>query len=125
MTKVTVDKSGNVDLPEEVLKESCIGPGSQLVVLAEERRIVLLDGERFRHRVEEPARKMLARFQRLLASDPQAPFFGGLSLEEYAALSEEAEQELWDRLTADAERKVNGAEREIPPHFRPAGQRRR
>jgi hypothetical protein len=125
MTTVTVDPAGSIDLPEEILKESCISPGSQLVVLAHEGRIVLLEGERFRQRVEEPAQEMLARFRRSLTSDPRSPFFGGLSFEEYAALSEETEQVLWDRLTAEAERKVKGAERDIPSHFRPAGQKRR
>jgi hypothetical protein len=125
MTTVTLAPTGSVDLPEEILKESRIQPGSQLVVLAREGRIVLLDAERFRQRVGEPAQKILAQFRRSLAREPQMPFLGGLTLEEYAALSGEAEQELWDRLTAEAEERVKGAERDIPPHFRPAGQERR
>jgi bifunctional DNA-binding transcriptional regulator/antitoxin component of YhaV-PrlF toxin-antitoxin module len=125
MTTVTLNQAGSVELPEEILKESHIAPGSQLVVLAHEGKNVLLDRERFRERVEKPAQEMLAEFRRSLARDPQAPFFDGLTLEEYAALSDEDEQSLWDRLPTEAEAKVKGVERNIPAHFHPAGQRRR
>jgi bifunctional DNA-binding transcriptional regulator/antitoxin component of YhaV-PrlF toxin-antitoxin module len=121
MTTVTVDPRGSVDLPDEVLRESHIQPGTQLLVLAREGKIVLLDAERFRKRVEEPAQELLDRFRRMWANDPQMPFLDGLTVEEYAALSDEAEQELWDRLAAEAEQKMPRVEHEIPPHFRPAG----
>jgi len=125
MTTVTLGATGSIDLPEGVLEESRIQPGSQLVVLAQEGGIVLLDRGRFQQQVEEPVEELLAQFRRSLARHPQRPFFGGLTFEEYAALSEEAEQELWDRLSAEAEGKIKGAEHDIPPHFRPAGQKRR
>jgi hypothetical protein len=69
--------------------------------------------------------EMLARFRRSIEQRPQAPFFDGLTCEEYAALSDEDEQALWDRLTAEADKQVDDAERDIPPHFRPAEQKRR
>jgi len=122
---VTVDSGGTVDLPAEVLQESGIQPGSPVVVLAREGRILLLDQERFRERVEKPVQEMLARFRRSMEQQPQAPFFDGLTDEEYAALSEEDEQALWDRLTAAADKQLESPERDIPPHFRPAGQKRR
>src|SRR5438105_377617 len=108
MTTVTVGSGGSIDLPREVLQESRIQPGARLVVFAREGKIVLLDADRFRERVEKPGQEMLAQFRHALSRDPAAPFFGGLTLEEYAALSDEAEQELWDRLTAEAERKRTG-----------------
>src|SRR5216683_2942729 len=91
---VTVDSSGGVDLPAEVLHESGIQPGSSVVVLAREGRIILLDQGRFRERVEKPMQEMLAQFRCARAHDPRAPFLGDLTSEEYAALSEEAEQSL-------------------------------
>jgi len=122
---VTLGPSGGIDLPAEALQESGIQPGSPVVVLAREGRILLLDQQRFRERVEKPVQEMLARFRRSMEQQPQAPFFDGLTYEEYAALSEEDEQALWDRLTAAADKQVQSAERDIPPHFRPAGQKRR
>lgn len=125
MTTVTVDKQGKVGLPEDVLKESHIQPGSQLVVLAHEGKIVLLDKERFRQQVEQPAQEVLAQFRRSIASAPQAPFLGGLTFEEYAALSEEEETALWERLSAEAEKELRHVkESDVPAHFRPAGQKR-
>jgi len=119
MTTVTVDKEGKIGLPEEILKESHIQPGSQLVAVADEGKIVLLDKERYWKQVELPAKEILAQFQLSLERNPQAPFFGGLTFEEYAALSEEEEQSLWDKLSEQAEREVKLIERDIPPHFRP------
>jgi hypothetical protein len=122
---ITVDPSGGVDLPAEALQDSGIQPGSPVVVLAREGRSLLLDQERFRERVEKPMQEMLARFRRSLEQHPQAPFFDGFIDKEYAALSKEDEQALWDRLTAAAAKQGESAERDIPPHFRPAGQKRR
>lgn len=125
MKTVTVDSTGGVDLPAEVLHESGIQPGTSVVVLAREGRIILLDQGRFRERVEKPMQEMLTQFRLARARDPRAPFFGDLTHEEYAALSDEAEQALWNRLTATTEKQVESAERDIPAHFRPAGQERR
>ena len=104
MKTITVDPSGGIDLPAEALQESGIQPGSPVVVLAREGRILLLDQQRFRERVEKPMQEMLARFRRSMEQQPQAPFFGGLTCEEYAAISEEDEQALWDRMAATTEK---------------------
>ena len=125
MVTVTVDESGQIDLPGAVLKESDIKPGTRLLVLTGEGRITLIDRERLQQLASGPMQQILAQLRRSLASDPEAPFFGGLTFEEYAALSEEEEQALWNRLSAEAHRKVKVVEQEIPPHFRPAGQERR
>jgi len=125
MVTVTVDESGQIDLPGAVLKESDIKPGTRLLVLTGEGRITLIDRERLQQLASGPMQQILAQLRRSLASDPEAPFFGGLTFEEYAALSEEEEQALWNRVSAEAHRKVKVVEQEIPPHFRPAGQERR
>ena len=120
MTTVTVDKTSKVDLPQAVLEKSQIKPGAQLVVLVREGKIVLVDPERFQRLIEKPGQEMLDQFRHSLARDPQAPFFGGLTLEEYAALSEEEEEVLWERLSAEAETELrHGKEIDIPAHFRP------
>jgi len=122
---VMIEPGGAIDLPPEALRESGLRPGSAVVVLAQQGRIVLLDQERWRERAGKPMEELLAQFRDFLARNPQAPFFGGLSAEEYGTLTDEAEEELWARLTAEAEKQVKSAEREIPPHFRPSGQKRR
>jgi hypothetical protein len=94
-------------------------------VLIGEGRITLVDRERLVQQLSGPMRQILAQLQRSLTQDAQKPFFGGLTLEQYAALSDEDEKALWDRLAAEAEREVPLVEQEIPPHFRPAGQERR
>ena len=125
MDTVRIDESGQIDLPGAVLEESAIKPGTRLLVLIGEGRITLIDPERLRQRASGPMRQILTQLRRSLAGDPEAPLFGGLTFEEYAGLSEAEEQALWDRLSAEAHRKVKVVEQEIPPHFRPAGQERR
>jgi len=122
---VTIDEAGQVDLPAGVLEESHIRPGSSVLVVTGEGRITLVDKERLVQQLSGPMRQLLAQLQRSLARDPQEPLFGGLTAEQYAALSDEEEKALWDRLSAEAHREVNPVEQEIPPHFRPAGQERR
>jgi hypothetical protein len=125
MASVTIDESGQIDLPVTILEESRIQPGASMLVLTGEGRITLVDKERLRQRLSGPMRQVLAQLQRSLSEDPQGPFFGGLTAEEYAALSEEEEEALWDRLSAEAHRQVKPVEQDIPPHFSPAGQKRR
>src|SRR5258708_2948172 len=105
MVTVTIDESGQIDVPEAVLQESRIQAGSQLIIGTGEGMIRLIDKERFQQQLSEPMRQVLAHFRRSLARDPQAPFFGGLTFDEYAALSDEEEQALWDRLSAEAHEK--------------------
>jgi len=102
-----VDPAGGIEVPAEALQESGSQPGSPVVVLAREGRILLLEQERFRERVEKPMQEMLARFRRSLEQQPQAPFLDDLTCEEYAALCEADEQALWDRLTAAADKQGN------------------
>ena len=82
MVTVTVDESGQIDLPGAVLKESDIKPGTRLLVLTGEGRITLIDRERLQQLASGPMQQILAQLRRSLASDPGAPFFGGLTFEE-------------------------------------------
>lgn len=125
MDTVKISKSGQVDLPAAILEESRIQPGSPLLLLTGEGTITLVDRERLRQRLSGPMQQILAHVQRSLACNPHEPCPGGLTLAEYAALSDEEEQSLWDRLAAEAHSKVKPVEQDIPPHFRPAGQERR
>jgi hypothetical protein len=110
---VKVDGSGQIDLAVAILEASRIEPGSSLLVLTGEGRITLVDRERLRQQLSGPMQQLLAQLHRSLAHDPQEPFFGGLTFEEYAALSEEEEQALWDRLSAEAHRKAKPVEQDI------------
>jgi hypothetical protein len=57
---------------------------------------------------------------------PDEKFIGGLTEEEYFALSEPEREALWDQLQADATRALaRKKEIEVGSDYRPAGQRRR
>jgi bifunctional DNA-binding transcriptional regulator/antitoxin component of YhaV-PrlF toxin-antitoxin module len=121
---VTVDPTGKVGLPEDILRASCIQPGTELVVIAAAGKITLMDRQQvLRERMKTVDRKMRARLRQVLQEGGQASFFAGLSVDEYLALSEEEEKALWERLAQEAEREMQPVEQDIPPHFRPAGQR--
>lgn len=122
-TTVTVDTTGKVGLPADVLHASHIQPGTELVVRAEVGKIILMDRKQaLGERMKTVDRELRARLRKALKAGGQTSFFAGLSLDEYLALSVEEEKSLWDRLSHEAEREVKVIERDIPPHFRPAGQ---
>ena len=123
-TTVTVDTTGKVGLPADVLQASHIQPGAELVVRAEVGKIILMDRKQvLGERMKTVDRKLRVRLRKALTAGGQTSFFAGLSLDEYLALSVEEEKILWDRLSHEAEREVKVIEQDIPPHFRPAGQR--
>ena len=123
VTTVIVDKSGRLDLPQEVLEASRIRPGTELVVIAEAGRLTLVDRQQLlSDRARALDEETQARLRDVLQQRGTEPFFAGLSLDEYLALSDEDDKALWDRLHQEAEREVKDVEIDIPPHFRPAGQ---
>lgn len=123
MTTVTVDKTGKVGLPKEVLLESRIEPGTELLVLVEAGKVVLLDRQNVRERMAAVDKHIKERLHRSLSSAPDAPFFGGLTLKEYLALSDSEENALWERLSAEAEKELQHVQEiDVPAHFVPAGQ---
>jgi len=122
MTTVIVDLTGNVGLPEDILQASHIQPGTELIVVAEAGKITLMDRKQvLRERMKTVEHRMRARLCKALQTGGQEAFFAGLSLDEYLALSAEEDKALWDRLSQAAAREVKVIERDIPPHFRPAG----
>src|SRR6266542_22331 len=123
MATVTISEAGQIGLPEDVLEESDLAPGSEVIVLKSKGRITLVSRERFEQLAEQPLQKWMAELERSLAEHPNEPFFAGLSFEEYAALSDEEDKALWDRLWKEAEREAKLVERDVPPHYRPAGQK--
>ena len=124
MTTVTVDENGKIGLPEEVLKQSHIKPGMELIVVADAGKITLLNRQQaLRERMKKVDQEIRARLREALQAGGRESFFAGLNLDEYLALSEEEERALWDRLYQEAEAEVEPVEQEIPSHFRPAGQR--
>jgi bifunctional DNA-binding transcriptional regulator/antitoxin component of YhaV-PrlF toxin-antitoxin module len=126
MITVTIDKAGKIALPKEVLEESHIKPETEVVVVVASGKITLLDRKQaLRERMEVVDREMRERLRQALEAGGHESFFAGLSLDAYLTLSEEEEKALWDRLAKEASREVQPVEREIPSHFRPAGQERR
>jgi hypothetical protein len=123
MTTVIVDPTGKVGLPEDILQASHIQPGTELIVIAEAGKITLMDRKQvLRERMKVVDHEMRTRLHEALQTGGQEAFFAGLSLDEYLALSAEEDKALWDRLSQAAAREVKVIERDIPPHFRPAGQ---
>jgi hypothetical protein len=59
MTTVTINESGQIGLPDEILKENKLGPGSQLVLLTHNGQITLVDRKRWDELVEKPTQKLL------------------------------------------------------------------
>ena len=112
-------------LPRETLEESHINAGTTLVVIARAGQILLLDRAQVRRRVEEVGQEMQESLGKALRQAGKDASFAGLSLDEYLGLSEEEEAALWDRLFKEAEQELTIRERDIPPDFVPARQKRR
>ena len=125
MNTVIVDKTGKVELPNDIWQTSHIKPGTELVVIAEAGKITLMDRKqvslRLRERMKTVDYEMRARLRKTLEEGEEEAFFAGLNLSEYLALSEEEEKALWEHLLKEAEQEVKTVEQEIPPHFRPTG----
>jgi hypothetical protein len=85
-------------LPRETLEESAIPAGTELVVIARAGQILLLDPGQVRRRLEEIGRQMQEGLRTSLVRVGRDAIFADLSLQEYLALSEEAEETLWDGL---------------------------
>ena len=47
MATVTISEAGKISLPEDVLQNSDLGPGSEVVVIASKGQITLVDRKRF------------------------------------------------------------------------------
>jgi bifunctional DNA-binding transcriptional regulator/antitoxin component of YhaV-PrlF toxin-antitoxin module len=125
MRTVVIRETGELVLPRETLEESHINAGTTLVVIARAGQILLLDRAQVRRRVEEVGQEMQERLGKALRQAGKDAIFAGLSLDEYLGLSEEEEAALWDRLFKEAEQELTIRERDIPPDFVPARQKRR
>ena len=125
MRTVVIRETGELVLPRETLEESHINAGTTLVVIARAGQILLLDRVQVRRRVEEVGQEMQESLGKALRQAGKDASFAGLSLDEYLGLSEEEEAALWDRLFKEAEQELTIRERDIPPDFVPARQKRR
>ena len=64
MTTVTVDSTGKVGLPEDILQASHIQPGTELIVIAEAGKITLMDRKQvLRERMKVVDHRMRARLR--------------------------------------------------------------
>ena len=125
MRTVVIRETGELVLPRKTLEESHINAGTTLVVIARAGQILLLDRVQVRRRVEEVGQEMQESLGKALRQAGKDAIFAGLSLDEYLGLSEAEEAALWDRLFKEAEQELTIRERDIPPDFVPARQKRR
>ena len=125
MRTVVIRETGELVLPREVLEESHIIAGTELVVMARAGQILLLDRAQMRHRLEEIGQQMREGLRTSLVRANEDTVFAGLSLDEYLALSEEEDKALWDRLFKKTEQEMKIREQDIPANFVPARQKRR
>src|SRR4029434_413706 len=125
MRTVVIRETGELVLPRETLEESHINAGTTLVVIARAGQILLLDRVQVRRRVEEVGQEMPESLGKAWRQAGKDAIFAGVSLDEYLGLSEEEEAALWDRLFKEAEQELTIRERDIPPDFVPARQKRR
>jgi bifunctional DNA-binding transcriptional regulator/antitoxin component of YhaV-PrlF toxin-antitoxin module len=121
---VVLQDTGEVTLPREILEESHITAGTELVAIARAGQILLLDRQQLHRRLEDLSQRMREGMRTALAQGAAEALFAGLSLEEYLHLSEDEDAALWTRLFQEAERKLRSGEREIPAPFVPAQQKR-
>ena len=81
MTTATVDSTGKVGLPEDILQASHIQPGTELIVIAEAGKITLMDRKQvLRERMKVVDHRIRARLRKALQKGGQEAFFAGLSL---------------------------------------------
>jgi bifunctional DNA-binding transcriptional regulator/antitoxin component of YhaV-PrlF toxin-antitoxin module len=122
---VVIRETGELVLPRETLEASHIAAGTELVVIARAGQILLLDRAQVRRRLEEIGQQMQEGLRTSLGRVGRDAVFGGLSLDEYLALSAEEDKALWARLFKEAEQELKIREQDIPADFVPARQKRR
>jgi bifunctional DNA-binding transcriptional regulator/antitoxin component of YhaV-PrlF toxin-antitoxin module len=125
MRTVVIRETGELVLPREVLEESHITAGTELVVMARAGQILLLDRAQMRRRLEEIGQQMREGLRTSLVRANEDTVFAGLSLDEYLALSEEEDKALWDHLFKKTEQEMKFREQDIPAGFVSARQKRR
>jgi hypothetical protein len=111
---VVIRETGELVLPRETLEESDITAGTELVVMARAGQILSLDLAQVHRRLEEIGRQIQEGLRTSLACVGRDAVFAGLSLDEYLALSDDAEKILWDGLFKEAEQELKLREQDIP-----------
>lgn len=125
MKTIIIRETRGLVLPPEILEESQITAGTELVVISRAGQILLLDRKQVRRRMEEIGQRMREGLCKAIGRGGKDSLFAGLSLDEYLALSEEEDKALWDRLFREAELEIKISEQDIPSNFVPAKQKRR
>jgi bifunctional DNA-binding transcriptional regulator/antitoxin component of YhaV-PrlF toxin-antitoxin module len=122
---VVIRETGELALPLEILAESRIQPGTEVISISREGQILILDWKQVRRRMEEIGQKMREEMRGAIERRGKKTFFAGLSLDEYLALSDEKDEALWNRLFKEALGEMKIVEQDIPADFVPARQKRR
>jgi bifunctional DNA-binding transcriptional regulator/antitoxin component of YhaV-PrlF toxin-antitoxin module len=118
--RATVNRSGNLTIPQEILKRHEINPGDELLILHTKDGILI--SKRDPH-LQSFTKSLLKKGSKLKGDDK---LIADLTAREYLSLPEEEKDRLWDELTKDAARSLRSSkEIEVGADFVPIRQRRR
>jgi bifunctional DNA-binding transcriptional regulator/antitoxin component of YhaV-PrlF toxin-antitoxin module len=117
--KLSVDADGKIALPKPFLERIGMQTGSEFLVKEVSGTIILIPMVHWAPLVEAFKEKIENRLKESGIKGDE-PFFASLTVDEYAALSEEEEEALWEKLYGEASRKVKYEEVEVGTDFIPA-----
>jgi hypothetical protein len=106
--KLSVDADGKITLSKQLLEQIGVTTESEFLVKEVSGTIVLIPMVHWKPLVESFKQKIENRFKEAGIKGDE-PFFASLTVDEYAALSEEEEKALWEKLYAEASRKVKAS----------------
>lgn len=125
--RLAVDERGELRISPEALRALRLPVAAGATVYAERRgKEVVLSGDADWQETEEWVRTHLQAQAGGAAYDEDAPFLCGLTRQEFVGLSEQEQEELWNREhEKESERLDHDEEQDAPARFTAAGQRRR
>jgi hypothetical protein len=120
-TKLHIDQDGSLRIPARLVSAAQLRAGDAVTVRVRPKQLALVGGIR--------AEELLAQFvrdtQHLLANvDESYRLADGLTLDAYLALSDAAQEALWQQAMQEAhDAGAREPEHDIPAHYVPAGQK--
>jgi len=116
--KLSVDADGKITLPKQLFEQIGMTTESEFLVKEVLGTIVLIPMVHWKPLAESFKQKIENRIKESGIKGDE-PFFASLTVDEYAALSEEEEKSLWEKLYVEASRKVKYEEVEVGEDFIP------
>jgi antitoxin component of MazEF toxin-antitoxin module len=121
--KLHIGKDGTLRIPAYVVGAAQLRAGDEVTVRVKPKQLALVGAIR----AEELMTQFVRDTQHLLTDVDEAyRMADGLTLDEYLALSEAEREALWQQAMQEAHNaSAREPEHDIPPHYVPAGQKRR